>query len=61
MEELISDSPWSTVWRLDGGLWRKRCKSHWRFEPHLSAALAARWPDTVSVRRIVTSVEELSG
>lgn len=48
MEELISDSPWSTVWRLDGGLWRKRCKSHWRFEPHLSAALAARWPDRVA-------------
>ena len=45
MEELVSDMPWSTVWRVDGGLWRKRCKSIWRFEAPLTAALAARWPD----------------
>lgn len=38
------DRPWSTVWR-DGDLWRKRCKSIWRFEPTLTVALAKRWPD----------------
>ncbi|MES1248030.1 MAG: phosphotransferase [Actinomycetota bacterium] len=37
--------PWSTVWRVGGDLWRKRCKSIWRFEAPLTAALAARWPD----------------
>lgn len=46
--ELVSDTPWSTVWRVDGGLWRKQCKSHWRFEPQLTAALAARWPGRVA-------------
>lgn len=48
MEELVADRPWSTVWRgaRDGEtLWRKRCKSIWRFEPALTAALAERWPD----------------
>ena len=45
MEELVKDRPWSTVWRVDGGLWRKQCKSIWRFEPALTVALAARWPD----------------
>jgi hypothetical protein len=44
--ELISDSPWSTVWRVDG-LWRKRCKSLWLFEVPLTVALASRWPDRV--------------
>jgi hypothetical protein len=43
--ELVSDMPWSTVWRVDGGLWLKRCKSIWRFEAPLTAALAARWPE----------------
>jgi hypothetical protein len=43
--ELVKDMPWSTVWRLDDGLWLKQCKSIWRFEPALTAALAARWPD----------------
>ena len=38
------DRPWSTVWR-DGDLWRKQCKSIWRFEAPLTASLAARWPD----------------
>lgn len=44
--ELVSDEPWSTVWRVDG-LWLKQCKSSWRFEAPLTAALAARWPDRV--------------
>ena len=48
MEELVSDTPWSTVWRSDGGLWRKKCKLHWRFEPQLTASLASRWPDRVA-------------
>ena len=43
--ELVADRPWSTVWRVDGGLWLKQCKSIWRFEPALTAALAERWPD----------------
>ena len=41
----MKDRPWSTVWRVDGGLWRKQCKSIWRFEPALTVALAERWPD----------------
>jgi hypothetical protein len=45
MEELVKDMPWSTVWRVDGGLWRKRCKSIWRFEVPLTVALASRRPD----------------
>ena len=44
IRELVKDRPWSTVWR-DGDLWLKRCKSIWRFEPALTAALAERWPD----------------
>ena len=44
----MKDMPWSTVWRVDGGLWRKRCKSIWRFEPALTVALASRWPDRVA-------------
>lgn len=43
--ELVKDRPWSTVWRVEGGLWRKQCKSIWRFEPALTVALADRWPD----------------
>jgi hypothetical protein len=46
--ELVKDRPWSTVWRVtrDGEtLWRKQCKSIWRFEPRLTAMLALRWPD----------------
>jgi hypothetical protein len=46
--ELVADEPWSTVWRVDGGLWRTKCKSHWRFEPQLTASLAERWPDRVA-------------
>jgi hypothetical protein len=42
--ELVKERPWSTVWRV-GDLWLKQCKSIWRFEPRLTAALAARWPD----------------
>lgn len=41
----MKDRPWSTVWRVDGDLWLKQCKSIWRFEPKLTTALAARWPD----------------
>jgi len=48
MDELIGDTAWSTVWRVDGGLWRKRCKSQWRFEVPLTVALAVRWPDRVA-------------
>ena len=40
----MKDRPWSTVWRV-GDLWLKQCKSIWRFEPRLTAALAGRWPD----------------
>lgn len=46
--ELVSDEPWSTVWRTPDGLWRKRCKAAWRFEAPLTAALASRWPDRVA-------------
>lgn len=46
--ELVADEPWSTVWRVDGGLWRKQCKSFWRFEAPLTVALASRWPDRVA-------------
>jgi Phosphotransferase enzyme family len=48
--ELVSDEPWSTVWRLAVGrdvLWLKHCKDDWAFEPRLTAALASRWPDRV--------------
>lgn len=45
---LISDEPWSTVWRTPDGLWRKRCKGSWRFEAALTVALASRWPDRVA-------------
>jgi hypothetical protein len=48
--ELVSDEPWSTVWRVSVGrnvLWLKRCKGRWAFEPRLTAALAARWADRV--------------
>jgi len=45
--ELVSDEPWSTVWRTPDGLWRKQCKGAWRFEALLTAALASRWPDRV--------------
>jgi hypothetical protein len=46
--ELVSDDPWSTVWRTPDGLWRKRCKGAWRFEAPLTAALASRWPDRIA-------------
>lgn len=44
---LVADEPWSTVWRV-GDLWLKRCKSTWRFEAPLTAALYERWPDRVA-------------
>ena len=46
--ELVSDEPWSTVWRTPDGLWRKQCKASWQFEAPLTVALAARWPDRVA-------------
>jgi Phosphotransferase enzyme family len=45
--ELVSDEPWSTVWRVDDGLWLKKAKGMWRFEVPLTVALASRWPDCV--------------
>jgi len=46
--ELISDEPWSTVWRTGDGLWLKKPKGRWRFEVPLTVALASRWPDRVA-------------
>ena len=43
----MSDSPWSTVWRTEDGLWLKKPKGMWRFEVPLTVALASRWPDRV--------------
>src|SRR5436305_14809654 len=45
--ELVSDEPWSTVWRTPDGLWLKKPKGRWRFEVPLTVALASRWPDRV--------------
>ena len=45
---LVSDEPWSTVWRVDGGLWLKQCKGDWAFEAALTGALSSRWPDRVT-------------
>jgi hypothetical protein len=45
--ELVSDEPWSTVWRVDGGLWLKQPKGMWLFEVPLTVALASRWRDRV--------------
>lgn len=48
--ELVSDEPWSKVWRVPVAgdvAWFKHCKSLWSFEPRLTAALASRWPDRV--------------
>ena len=50
--ETVSDDPWATVWRLpvaDGVVYVKECHGRWRFEPALTAAVSARWPD-VAVR-----------
>lgn len=44
----MSDTPWSTVWRVDDGLWLKQCKGAWRFEAALTAVLSERWPDRVT-------------
>jgi hypothetical protein len=45
------DRPWSTVLRVpvgDGGVvWFKHCKQAQSFEPRLTSALYARWPDRV--------------
>jgi Phosphotransferase enzyme family len=46
--ELVSDEPWSTVWRTRDGLWLKQCKASWRFEAPLTVALASRCPDRVA-------------
>ena len=49
MKELVSDEPWSTVWRTEDGLWLKQPKGRWRFEVPLTVALASRCPDRVPV------------
>jgi hypothetical protein len=46
--ELVSSEPWATVWRLPvshGVVYVKECHGRWRFEPALTAAVSARWPD----------------
>jgi len=49
--ELASDEPWATVLRIPlraGSAWFKACAPVQAFEPRLSAALCARWPDRVA-------------
>lgn len=46
--ELVHERPWATVRRVpltDGVAWFKACARSQAFEPRLTAALAARWPD----------------
>ena len=46
--ELTHERPWSTVLRVplaDGAAWFKACSSVQGFEPRLTAALQARWPE----------------
>jgi hypothetical protein len=46
--ETVSSDPWATVWRLpvvEGVVYVKECHGRWRFEPALTAAVSARWPD----------------
>jgi len=49
--ELVSAEPWGTVFRApseDGVTWFKACMPVQAFEPGLTAALSARWPDRVT-------------
>jgi Phosphotransferase enzyme family len=49
--ETIHERPWSTVLYVpvaEGVVWFKACASVQAFEPGLSAALFARWPDRVA-------------
>jgi hypothetical protein len=49
--ELVSEEPWGTVHRLPLGssvAWFKACMPVQAFEPGLTAALSARWPDRVT-------------
>lgn len=48
MEELVSDTQWSTVWRRADGLWLKQPNGKWRFEVPLTVALSSRWPESVA-------------
>ena len=47
--ELVKRRPWATVWRVPlanrGIAYAKACRPIQAFEPALTAALAARWPD----------------
>jgi len=48
---VVHETPWSTVLRvpLAGSVaWFKACAPAQAFEPHLTAALFARWPDRVA-------------
>ena len=48
--ELVKARPWATVYRIPhthGVAYFKACSPVQAFEPQLSAALAARWPDRV--------------
>jgi hypothetical protein len=49
--EVVHVRPWATVLRVplaDGVAWFKACAPVQAFEPRLSAALSARWPDRVA-------------
>jgi len=49
--EVAHDRPWATVLRVpvaDGTVWFKACGPVQAFEPRLTAALFARWPDQVT-------------
>ena len=49
--EIVHERPWATVLRVplsNGSAWFKACGPVQAFEPRLTAALFARWPDRVS-------------
>lgn len=49
--EIVRERPWATVLRVplaNGSAWFKACAPVQAFEPRLTAALFARWPDRVS-------------
>jgi hypothetical protein len=49
--ETAHQEPWATVLRVplaDGVVWFKACAPVQAFEPRLTAALSARWPDRVA-------------
>jgi hypothetical protein len=49
--EVVHERPWATVLRVplaNGNAWFKACGPVQAFEPRLTAALFARWPDRVS-------------